>query len=724
MGLLMEIIGVTLFLIVVFILYQSSFIFGNFSINNGLVDTPVRVTVMLALSICMMHVLVQFFNGSVASYIVGGVLLVLSIISYFSDSCKKPVLSFVVALALLVILPRVYGLYIIKDLVPLEGTGNHDDLWYIFRALKLQDYSVNARVSSSIFDYLADATAVTFDSLPRIGSELLLVFFSTLTRFDVYQSYPLVFALAALLLVSAACVFLKTKGKCCYSLLLAGGIVSISPSMLYIWANGNYATLWGMVFFGLGYYFYTKSIMAGKFGVDCFITGLLFATLLSTYPELLSIAIPSIIIFLGIHLSIHKNFIYIIKFNLLIALLVVCLAPFGTYDAINTFITTSGAVNEGNNQYPGLFGSLNIYNGMYFIVTLYISSYDYLYQKIFLVLFSIATLYGIFRVDSSHKKTIFPVLLSSLLIYGAMYLKNYPYGAVKAVEFISFPLMVLLSCFVYCSLGLGYKDKSNSGDKYRWVDLSAVIILVFGMGYGFSKTLSESVRISSVKHLSRDIVSLSASLSNSKDDILLVDDNLGDFGFMKSRWISYFLNGQPVIFAPSLQTGGYIYNLKDVYDKYKSKAKLKLVLSESLGSHDEIIFKNNTYAIKRISPDYYENFKLNGFFNQEGWGAWISKNASIKFFTSCSRTVSFDVVRRFEGMGQNHIIHIRVGSHEKNYNYHDGQVLNITVPISSEYPEVFITADGEIKSPKDLNMSSDDRYLSYGIRSIHASRCQ
>ncbi|BBQ83227.1 MULTISPECIES: hypothetical protein [unclassified Klebsiella] len=717
----MEIISSVLFLIVIFILYRSSFVFSNISIDNGFVETPVRVTVMLALSVCAMHVLVQFLNGSVASYIVGCVLLFLAINSYFANNNKKPVLIFAVVLSLFVILPRVYGLYIIKDLVPLEGTGNHDDLWYIFRALRLQDYSVNARVSSSIFDYLAATTAVTFDSLPRIGSELVLVFFSTLTRFEVYQSYPLVFALAALLLVSAACAFVNTKEKHYYLLLLVGAVVSISPSMLYVWANGNYATLWGMVFFGLGYYFYTKSINSGRYGVDCFITGLLFATLLSTYPELLSVAIPSIIIFLGIHLFIHKNFIYIIKFNLLIALLVVCLAPFGTYDAINTFITTSSAVNEGNNQYPGLFDLLNVYNGIFFISTLYISSDDHWYQKILLVLFSLSILYGIFRVDSNQKKTILPVLLSSLLIYGAMYLKNYPYGAVKAVEFISLPLMVLLSCFVYCSLG---KHKRKNEDKCRWVDLSAVIILVFGMGYGFSKTLTESIRISSVKHLSRDIVSLGSSLNNTRDDILLVEDNLGDFGFMKSRWISYFLNGRPVIFAPSLQAGGYIYNLKDVYEKYKSEAKLKLVLTESLGTHDDVIFKNNTYAIKRISPDYYENFQLNGFSNQEGWGAWIGKNASIKFDTSCSRTASFDVVRRFEGMGTNHIIHIRVGSHEKTYNYHDGETLNITVPISSEFPEVYITADGEVKSPKDLNMSSDDRYLSYGIKSIHASKCQ
>lgn len=330
MGLLMEIISSVLFLIVIFILYRSSFVFSNISIDNGFVETPVRVTVMLALSVCAMHVLVQFLNGSVASYIVGCVLLFLAINSYFANNNKKPVLIFAVVLSLFVILPRVYGLYIIKDLVPLEGTGNHDDLWYIFRALRLQDYSVNARVSSSIFDYLAATTAVTFDSLPRIGSELVLVFFSTLTRFEVYQSYPLVFALAALLLVSAACAFVNTKEKHYYLLLLVGAVVSISPSMLYVWANGNYATLWGMVFFGLGYYFYTKSINSGRYGVDCFITGLLFATLLSTYPELLSVAIPSIIIFLGIHLFIHKNFIYIIKFNLLIALLVVCLAPFGT----------------------------------------------------------------------------------------------------------------------------------------------------------------------------------------------------------------------------------------------------------------------------------------------------------------------------------------------------------------------------------------------------------
>ncbi|HAT3920160.1 TPA: hypothetical protein I9Y23_003837 [Kluyvera ascorbata] len=109
----MEIISSVLFLIVIFILYRSSFVFSNISIDNGFVETPVRVTVMLALSVCAMHVLVQFLNGSVASYIVGCVLLFLAINSYFANNNKKPVLIFAVVLSLFVILPRVYGLYII-----------------------------------------------------------------------------------------------------------------------------------------------------------------------------------------------------------------------------------------------------------------------------------------------------------------------------------------------------------------------------------------------------------------------------------------------------------------------------------------------------------------------------------------------------------------------------------------------------------------------------------
>ncbi|MBA7944159.1 hypothetical protein [Citrobacter sp. RHBSTW-00271] len=638
----MSIMSVILFFTVIYILLRSGFLLGNVSISNEFVNVPVKVTIMLAFSICVMHVSVQFINGTIASYIAGFALLILAIWSYFTKYKKRTMFVFTIVLAFLIVLPRIYGLFIVKDFVPLEGTGNHDELWYIFRALRLQDFTISSRASSSTFDYIASSTSVTFDLLPRIGSELLLVFFSRLTRFEVYQIYPLVFALGALLLAGTVCAFISVQKNSRYSLLFAGLIVSLSPAMLYIWANGNYATLWGLNFFGLGYYFYTKSLSSAKYDVNCLITAILFAALLSTYPELLSIAIPSILIFIFFHLYLHKSFMHVMKLNLLIVFLIVCFAPFGTYDVINTFITTSNAVSEGGSLYTGLFELLNVYNGLYFITTLYIAGCEHLYQKLFLMFYSFSVVYALFKIDINSKKIIFPVSCSSFLILGIMYAKGYPYGVIKAVEFISFPISVILFCFVYRSV---YAFKRNLSSC---IDVVVVLILMCGVGYSFSKTINEYIHVSSVKHLSQDIVSLNGALANFKDNVLLVEDNLGDYSFMNSRWIGYFLNGQKIIFSPSLQNGGYLYNLQNNYEKYKDKVSLKLLLVKNISSNDFILYKNDTYAIKRVSRDYHET-----------WRGRIGENARIKFTATCPRIVNLNAARRFEGIGSNNEIHIQ-----------------------------------------------------------------
>ncbi len=434
-----------------------------------------RLVLGFAIIVCLMNLLMYFFSGEVAGWlafivIVGGACIwcmwggggaVASHASFYEFNYSHGVfLLFGVA----VLVWRLFGSFSLGYLAPLEGTGNHDELWYVFVADWLLNFGLNGEfVDSPDFPYFS-AVGVNIGTLPRVGAESLVVFFSAISGAKIYQVYPVLFAVGSLLFIYSCALGAQVLGRrdpAFYYILVL--VVAISPVSLFIYGNGNFSTIFGLVFLG-AYYWFLNFALGEKEDIFCAIPcGVFMGAIISTYPELLSVAAPATLVISVQAVLLRKGGWGKVFVKVTLCGVVALLsAPAASYKMLVVLSTTGAAMLGDNVIYPELFSSISVFNfGLLFF------AFD---DRIFLEYFGVG---GVFLVGSILVVTAimapgkiisssFGLLIGCICVFVMFWAKNYGYGGMKAIEFIALPLSLIIGASI-SSLLVDFFSKDNSG---------------------------------------------------------------------------------------------------------------------------------------------------------------------------------------------------------------------------------------------------------------------
>ncbi len=165
----------------------------------------------------------------------------------------------------------------------------------------------------------------------------------------------------------------------------------------------------------------------------------------------------------------------------------------------------------------------------------------------------------------------------------------------------------------------------------NWCRTTAFVVAFVAWSLAFISLSVAVYKTAREKRLSAETIELKKlNVSVNKDDVLFVSSDLGRYPFMTSRWIAYYINKIPVIFAPSLHEGGYIFGLDNDYEKLVRRTTLVLTKTPDIinGKQSaDIVLASDNYQVRRLSPPDY--ILLQGFHEAEGWGRWIGADAEL-----------------------------------------------------------------------------------------------
>lgn len=444
----------TVLLLIAFLLITSTWrIIPSLYTDTTLASLSTRLMLGVAIAVCLMGNLIFFFSGSVAAWLV---LVLFSSIAFFelalgTDKRSLAQKGNVLALAFLIGLSTLHGVYclwpalVIGDLVPLEGTGNHDEFYYIFRAVHLMNNSIRSPFSDDILNPLSYSMKNAFTLLPRDGSECLIVFLSAVCDLSPEISFTILSAFFSILLVNASVIGLDNIGiSRAKSFVISSVVISMSPVLLHINGNMNFAMMLGLVFL-LGYYwFFISSLTGNKILNNSIASGVFLAALIITYPELLVIAFPASAIVVTILTFLNKTSLKIVAQSasiVLLAILVCC--PLYIFKAVETLYTISKVVKSANVVNADYFS----HPPMLLFLTLFFSDTQWIPGH--LTILKSAVLICFMTIILSAPRIILiktiPLLMPCFLMFFYFWKINYGYGGMKIMQFLSMPLAILFA---------------------------------------------------------------------------------------------------------------------------------------------------------------------------------------------------------------------------------------------------------------------------------------
>lgn len=442
-------------IIVAFLLVLATWkTFPSLYTDTTIASLSTRLMLGIALVVCGMGNLTFFFSGSVAAWIV---LSLLSAIAFFelavgADKRRKLGEGSYYSLAFLIGLSILHGVFclwpalIIGDLVPLEGTGNHDEFYYIFRAAHLINNSFTSPFSANILNPLAFSVKDTFTTLPRAGSEFLIVFLSVIGGISPEASYTILSALFSILLVNSGVIGLENKGISNARLYTIGAvIISLSPVLLHVNGNMNFASMLGLVFLMGYYWFLLQAILVTNTFSYGVVAGIFLAALITTYPELLTVALPASAIVIATFLFLQQTSLQVALKTLFIILVAsIIFAPIYIYKMLETLFTISNAVKGANVINSDFFSSDPILT----FLRIVFSTTQWLPQQHSIPI-ACVVLISFFAILLSGPRIslvkIIPLIIPSAIMLLYFWKINYGYGGMKTMQFLSIPLATLFA---------------------------------------------------------------------------------------------------------------------------------------------------------------------------------------------------------------------------------------------------------------------------------------
>jgi|GEM_PF-5069002 len=338
----------------------------------------------------------------------------------------------------------------------IEPTQNHDDIYYIFTSSWLNDNPFNPLIApadrSLTYQYSAP---INSQVLPRVGAESITAFFSNIFNLDIHIAYAIMNAMgysilcAALLNISV--VDIREKKEILFKYI----VIFLVPSLGFIWANNNFPTLWGLLLVcGIQYQLYQSRLNFRK--ADILKIALLTSALICTYPELLTI----VIFVFAFFIIPAKNSLarYKILAIIFVGLVTIFLVPFAYFDIFNVAKTTISATNSSGGFSPKYAEFLV----MPYKMMDYVGEINNFSSPILQYVISLFFLLLLMTVKNKDVCDIYGLIAGSSLLIIYMFAKNDSYGLMKAIEFATISVSVILSRLIYNSVSAAYEFKIKS----------------------------------------------------------------------------------------------------------------------------------------------------------------------------------------------------------------------------------------------------------------------
>lgn len=699
---------------------------------------PARFLIALALTVCAMTTAIRFISGQQASWLVFFVAAILATTGIYRARSRtflwatksKFLLTVLLTLGAAILL-RAFDFARIEAVVPLEGTGTHDEFWYIFVADFLRFNTLGTNTAYSELHPFYHSASTNIQVLPRVGSELLITFSSIITGYSPEITFPILFILSIFFInIVIFLEILHVYGKSIRSVLSAA-IASFSPVILFIYGNMNFSTAFGLVFLG-SYYYFIRTALASPFSLSkSTIAGLFAAALIASYPELISVACiaTAMVAVEKVFWSKSNTIFEIVKTCIFVLISMIALSFFPIISAVNVFITASNALAAPSDQYNNYINALSWWNSLLFFLTMHTA---FLQEKFWIfpsLLASLSLFAAIMCAPFKAWKSMAPMLTACGALTILVLYRGYGYGLMKSVEFASLPLCILFSVgAVACAdsalnifqketperrhddkltLTLKWGAKFSAG-AYALVAFCSISTWIFSYAI-YSKDFSQTAL---QKHLTQNIRDVgNAGELLGRGSVIYISEDLGPFSFMVSRWLAYLMKDAALVFSPAHHDGGYIYGIKDAYQRNSEKITHTL-RRRTVGSDQEIIYANEDFEIIRGAPDVLFQ---NGFYGDEGGRRWMSQTGTIEINSKCAVGLRIKILARFSGVTGPDRLKIRMGFGEQTLHMENGRG-EFLVPLrENSEKEIVFASEASARSPAEAGLSSDSRKLTYSI---------
>lgn len=724
---------ISLLLVACLAINATSLFIPRLYTDGSFAALPARLALGAALLVCAMNVLLHFFPGNSSAWMTLAVLGACALAgwktrSLFTHAGKAGACALMFALGLLCW--RLLGQIKTGALVPIEGTGIHDELWYIFTADWLRTHSLADAFPHNPAYPLSSVAGANLGTLPRIGAESLLALFSSIAGAPLEQVYPVLFAIAAVLFgFSASLGFLREADGDWAFLALALLAVALSPVALFIYGNENFATMWGLVFLG-GYYWTVGHALAGDASRGNIVAaGIFLGALLATYPELLAVAVPaSAVLFVLAVVRDRTAWLASAKTLSLCALVALVVAPFAVATAFKVLTTGAAAAQGPNLFYPDVFTSITPANMVLTLLAFdteavrrYLGEAGPLFASMVLVL---ALLFAPRRVWLATAG----LALGSLAVLAIFWRQNYGYGGMKAIEFMALPAATLLGAAAgrVAQTGRALLSRARysgvgSGVRLRVFAHAACVLAALGLvglvSWERSSTFSRHGATARLSDELRGVAAARAVLP--AHAVLQVGPELDPHPFLYSRWIAYLLPDVPLVYPTELQGGGYIYGLEHGYEGRKALVTHVLKARGAGAPAATAIWHNAGFE---IVPAAAAPFMLGrGFHHDEGWGRWMAERAEVELRDSCARELRVRVHHRYEAVKGDDALIVAAGNVVRRFPLQGGKgEIGFAVPEGASRVELRSAAGGV--APASVG-GGDGRVLSYAIEKVSLTPC-
>lgn len=687
-----------------------------------------RLMAGCAFLVCAMNALLRFVPGNSAAWLLALVLGALLLASWPHRSvpgAPRYLSASAAALAVVILAWRLWPQLQAGASVPIEGTGNADELWYIFSADWLRHHSLAQAFVSDPAYPLSAAAGVNIGQLPRIGAETLLVAFASWSGWALEHVYPVLFALASLLFCFAASYAYVDKQRSDWRFLpVALAVVALSPVALFIYYNGNFATMWGLVFLS-GYFWNARASLDPTAEVSpraqIIAAGLFLGAILATYPEMLAIAVPASVVLYVQHVVRRPATWWRAARTLLMCALVgVLVAPWAVFDTVRVLTTGAAASAGPNTIFPELFSSLTAFN---FIATTVVFDGNALSKlgRFAPAVVGVLLLVTIGWAPRRIWAATLGLLLGCAAVFCAFWKQHYGYGGMKAIEFLALPLATLLGAAADRAATMGWQ-RNKTGWRSGPAVLAAGALL--GVGALALIAVQHTVRYhanGTTFRLTPELAELSKLPARlPAGAVVQVGPELGPASLLTSRWIAYQLRDVALVYPPELQQGGYLYGLDANYPQ--RAAGVTHVLRASTGegsSKDGAVFRNRSFEVLPVDKLPYTLGP--GFHGHEGWGRWMAGTAELELRGTCSRTLHVSVDHRYANLKGEDALIVSAGAASKRFELHDGRgEIDFDIPANSS--KVLLRSAADAVAPSALG-GGDTRPLSYAITRMAMPAC-
>ena len=679
-----------------------------------------------ALLVCAMNALLRFLPGSSAVWILIAVAAVVAVLGPSPEArlatARRDLLC-ILLLTTLVLCWRLWPQLKMGALLPVEGTGNADELWYIFSADWLRLHSLAQPFTADPAYPMAAAAGVNIGQLPRIGAESMLVALSVVSGSALEHVYVVLFAVAAVMFCYAASMgFIEEEHRHWRFLPLALATVAVSPVALYIHGNGNFATMWGLVFLG-GYYWNIRAALQERLSFGQIGAAAAFlAAILATYPEMLAIAVPaSGVLYLQALARRRADWATALRTLVLCAALAAMLAPWALADTLRVLATGAAASQGANTIMPTLFHDLTAANFLLTLLTFDsnpVEKFGHFAPALISALLFAALLFAPRRIWLAS----LGLVVGCLLVLLAFWRQNYGYGGMKAIEFLALPAATILAVSVARAATVLRPDsgsaKGSAGS--RLLAFCTMLAVASLAGIAYHRTVSFN-SVGADFRLSPELAALSRlNTLLPPDAVVQVGPELGGAALMRSRWIAYILRDVALVYPPELQSGGYLYNLAADYPRRAATVThiLRARTPDSMPG-DGAVFRNSAYEVLPLTAIPFTLGQ--GFHGHEGWGRWMAGTAELALRGSCARSLHISVDHRFGGVtGEDGLI-VSANGASTMFKLVGGKgEIDFAVPAGST--SVTLRSAASAVAPAAIG-GGDTRALSYAITRLSMPAC-